>query len=138
MMSKKIFIIILILIIVVSLLLSSRKEKFSNGDCKNMLLMNPYWAYWLNLMDFWGKSMTGNFDYYSKSSQNFKTAGASLGGKCRVTTDCANWMDKKAVCCTSSGYDNPITEVGVCTKPCINGGIAWCPKTAQDKSFNCY
>ena len=75
--------------------------------------------------------------YLIKNKEHLKD-GAPLGGKCRVATDCANFGGvEKIVCCTASGFDNPITDFGVCTKPCINGGIGWCPKTAQEKSLDC-
>lgn len=64
--------------------------------------------------------------------------GSPLGGKCKISSDCADFGGaEKIVCCNSGGFDNPFTEFGICTKPCINTGVGWCPSTADQRNIRC-
>ena len=67
-----------------------------------------------------------------------KCKPSELGEGCKIATDCKNFGGSdKIVCCKEDGTDNPIDKWGVCTKPCVNGAIGWCPKTAKDKKITC-
>lgn len=72
------------------------------------------------------------------SNREHLNAGAPIGGRCKRSSDCANHSGiDKITCCTANGFDNPVTEWGVCTKPCINGNVGWCPSEANKKSLTC-
>ena len=63
---------------------------------------------------------------------------AELGASCTKTEECEGWgtgttTDKKGnivsrvVCCTANGKDLPSGQEGICTAPCLNSGVGYCP-----------
>ena len=65
---------------------------------------------------------------------------SEIGESCKLASDCKDWgiLKKNITCCKENGYDkNPLKlrEWGVCTNPCVNTGLEWCPATARDKKI---
>ena len=60
-----------------------------------------------------------------------------LGYKCNKNSDCFGYDDPNSlmVCCNLNGENIKNNENGICTKPCINGNIGYCPN--QIKNLKC-